>query len=159
MSPEPIEFQIVQHLQAALLAMTVAGGYHYTMAASAVKLDPNSDIESLIAPNGPRPFSIIELGKQVREYQPSEQVRLVIPLVIHWVSDSSPTDDASRMQTFFRGVADVERAIAADVTRGGLAVDTRIVSPTFDTSSDGAQVWAQIDTEITIYRTYGVPDA
>jgi hypothetical protein len=53
----------------------------------------------------------------------------------------------------------VERAIAADPTRGGLAVDTRILNRTCDDSTEGAQVWAIINAEIGFYRTDGQPDA
>lgn len=158
--PEPIDLQIVQHLQAALGAMRVADGYHFDVAATAVKLDPNHQVEDLIAPTGPRPFVILELTPDEGwEYQPAEQLHLALRVTIHWVSDSTPTDDNSRLQTYLRGCADVERAIAQDVTRGGLAVDTRIVKRLYDTAVDGAQVWAQIDVEITLYRQYGAPDA
>lgn len=158
--PEPIDFQIVQDLQAALGAMSVSTGYHYTVAVTAVKLDPNHEVEDIIAPTGPRPFVILELTPDEGwEYQPAEQLVFRLPLTIHWVSDSTPTDDASRMQTYLRGCADVERAITRDITRGGLAQDTRLVKRTFDTAVDGAQVWAQIDLEIFVYRTYGAPDA
>ena len=83
----------------------------------------------------------------------------MLPVTIHWVGESYPHIDESRMQTFFRGCADVERAIGADPTRGGLAVDTRILQRTEDDSTAGAQVWAVIDTEIRLYRTDGQPDA
>lgn len=159
MAPEPIEFQIVQNLQAALQAIAVAGGYHYDVAGAAVKLDPNQDIESLIAPGGARPFIVIEVTPETWQYQPASQVLMTIPVTVYWVTDSDPTSDPSKMQTFFRGCADVERAIAADVTRGGLAVDTRITKRELSKEIDGAQVWAVIDTEISLYRTYGAPDA
>lgn len=158
--PEPIAYQIVLTLQQALQAIAVASGYHFDVAATAVKLDPNQDIESLIAPDGPRPFILLELPPQPPpEYHPAGQIRQVLPVTVHWVSDAIPTDDTSRMLTFFRGLADVERAVAVDPTRGGLAVDTRIGQQSFDTAVDGAQVWAQIEIEISLHRTYGAPDA
>jgi hypothetical protein len=156
---EPLDYLILRNLQTALAAMSQANGYHYTVAGSAVKLDPNHNVDAFIAPDGPRPFVILEVKPEAREYQPSRQIVLVQPVTIHWVGESYPHIDESRMQTFFRGCADVERAIGADPTRGGLAVDTRILKRTADDSTEGAQVWAVIETEIRSYRTDGQPDA
>ena len=156
---EPREFRIVQNLQAALLAISVTAGYHFDVDSLAVKLDPNCDIESLIAPNGPRPFVLLQVLPEQWEYRPSMRVTVTLPVVVHWVSDSIPTDDDSRLQTFFRGVADVEQALTQDITRGQLATDTRIVKRTFDTAVDGSQVWAMVEAEIRIDRTYGAPNA
>lgn len=156
---EPLDYLILRNLQTALGAMSIPGGYHYTVAGSAVKLDPNHNVDAFIAPDGPRPFVILEVKPETREYQPSRQLVIVQPVTIHWVGESHPHIDESRMQTFFRGCADVERAIGADPTRGGLAVDTRIVKRTADDSTEGAQVWAVIETEIRSYRTDGQPDA
>ena len=159
MAPEPIDYQIVRNLQTALQAIAVGSGYHYTVAATAVKLDPNQNVEALIAPDGPRPFIVLELTPETWAYYPASQVRVVMSLTIHWVSESIPTTDESRLQTYLRGCADVERAMAIDVTRGGLAVDTRIVKRAFDTAIDGAQVWAMVDVALSLHRTFGAPDA
>jgi hypothetical protein len=159
MTLEPIDYRIVKNLQAALLAISTTAGYHYDVAALAVKLDPNHDAESLIAPDGPRPFILLELGKERWEYFPAFQVRITVPVTVHWVSESVPTDDDSRMQTYLRGCADVERAIAVDISRGGLATDHRINGRTLDLAVDGAQVWAMVETEVRINRTYGAPDS
>jgi len=155
--PEPIDYQIVLNLQAALQAISVASGYYYNVAGAAVKLDPNQGVDALIAPDGPRPFVVLELLPERWEYFPANEVRIVHPVTIHWVSTSSPTTDESRLQTFLRGCADVEQAIAVDTTRGGLATDTRIARRTFDTALDGAQVWAMVETEILVHRTFGAP--
>lgn len=156
---EPIEFLIVQDLQAALRQISPAAGYHYDVASMAVKLDPNHKIEDFIDPNGPRPFLILEVGKERREYAPASEVRVVLPLTVHWVGESSPAEDENRMQMFYRACADIERAVAKDPSRGGRAVDTRITGRTFDTAVDGAQVWALVDLQVSLWRTYGEPDA
>ena len=158
---EPIEYRIVRNLQAALQGLTRAGGYHYDVPAVAVKLDPNHGVEELIgtpdAP-GPRPFIVLEIVPEKFEYFPTGDIKLRMPFVVHWVSDSIPTDDESRLLTFYRGCADVEQAIAVDGSRGGLAADTRVGKRTFDTAVDGAQVWAQIEIEILQHRTFGRPN-
>jgi hypothetical protein len=156
---EPSEFHILVNLRDALRNIKVTSGYHFDVEDVAVKLDPNADVESLIAPGGPRPFVVIEVRPDVWAYSPSKRVNLTLPMAIHWVSDASPTDDESRMLTFFRGCADVERAIAADVSRGGLAIDTTVIERAYSTAIDGAQVWAINKVQILTRRIYGQPDS
>lgn len=157
---EPIEYQVLTNLQAALQGIRIGNGYHYDVRGTAVKLDPNQDVESLIGgADAPRPFVLLEVLPERREYRPSLQIKITRPVTIHWVSESDPTRDSDRLQVFMRGCADVERAIVQDITRGGLAGDTRIEKTAFDAAVDGSQVWAQIDIEILMHRTYGQPDA
>ena len=156
--PEPISFRIVQDLQTALRAIAIADGYFYDVESVAVKLDPNSAISAIQAPNAPRPLLLIQVDPERREYQPANEVRMVLPVVINWVSESDATDDDSRMQTFFRGCADVEQAIAQDLSRGGLVIDTRIVRCINNDDIDGSQVWAQIEIEMPLFRQYGRPN-
>lgn len=156
--PEPNEYLALVALQTALKAMAVADGYHFDVAGLAVKLDPDVDVASIVPPGGNRPFVILEVKPDSAEYQPAKQLRLTLPVTVHWIADSEPTDDASRLLTFFRGCADVERAIGGDITLGGTVTYTGIVRRTFDTSVDGAQVWAQIDVQLRVHRTYGAPD-
>lgn len=156
--PEPISFRIVQHLQTALRSISVAGGYHYDVASVAVKLDPNSANDEVQSPGGPRPLVLIQVAPERRDYEPAGELRMVLPVVINWVQESDATDDDSRMEVFFRGCADVEQAIAQDVSRGGLAIDTRIVQCINNDDLDGSQVWAQIEVEIALFRQYGRPN-
>lgn len=156
---EPTEYQIVQNLQAALQAIAVASGYHFDVAAAAVKLDPNVNVEALIRPGGPRPFIVIEVKPDSFVYSPASRATLTMPVTIHWVSETTPTDDTSRLLTYFRGIADVERAIVKDVSRGSRAKDTRITKRSYATAVDGSQVWAIVDTDIETRRVYGQPDA
>ena len=156
--PEPIEYRAILNLQAALQAIAIAGGYHYDVVDAAVKLDPNVAVEALLHPAGARPIVLIEVNPEKWQYAPAAQLKLAMPVTVHWVSDATPTDDASRMKTFFRGCADVEQAVAVEIGRGGLASDTRIVKRTFDTAVEGSQVSARIDLEIWLHRTYGAPN-
>ena len=161
--PEPIEYQILTALQTALAAIAVGSGYHYTLAGSAVKLDPNQAVESLIAPGGPRPFICIEVLPHRWEYFPASQVRLVLPWRLHWIHESDATADASRMQTYFRGVADLERAVGpktnGTIWHGALASGATISKAAFESEVDGSQVWAMVDLEIIVNRTFGQPDS
>lgn len=155
--PEPIEYQIVLNLQTALRAITTSSGYYYTVQATAVKFDLNVEVEALIGANALRPFIVIEVLPESREYHPAKRTTLKTPINIHWVSDAVESNDTARMQTFFRGVADVERAIAVDVSRGGLAKDQLVLERELWKTLDGGQVWAIVKTQIENRRVYGAP--
>jgi len=155
----PIEYAIVADVQGALHGIAVAAGYHADLAATAVKLDPNHKIEDLIAPGGPRPFAILEVLPGSWAYDESPlQVTRILPITVHYITDSDPTDDTSRIRVFFESAADVERAIAGDVTRSGLASLTTIKSTNYDTNPDGSQIWTRMELEILYRRTFGAPD-
>ena len=155
---DPVEYTIVRNLQAAIGAATVAGGYHYAIAATAVKLDPNHESEGMVAPDGPRPFALIEVLADTWAYNPANEAILTTKLQVHWTHDTDPTDDRSLLLTYFSGCADVERAITQDITRGGLAVDTRITGRTHVPTDAAGKTWATLDVEIRHYRDYGAPD-
>ena len=154
---DPIAFRIMQNLQSALKNISVAGGYHHDIAALAVKLDPNHDVESLVGDESLRPFIILEYGSQSFEYHPASQIITKIPVSIHAVHDSDTSDDDSWMRTYLRLCADVEQAIAIDTTRGDLATDTRILDIAVH-RIDGREVWAETACEIRVYREFGAPN-
>lgn len=156
MSPEPIEYRIVLDVQATLQAIRQADGYHYDVAATAVKLDPDQNAETLVAPGGARPFVLIEVHPETWVHHPASQVVLQMPIRLYWVYDTDPAADESLARTFFRGCADLERAIALRPDRGGYARDTRIVNR--DYRQRGPQVWVMVDLSIQVDRTFGVPD-
>lgn len=157
MPADPLEFRIVQNLQTALRAIAEVDGYHHSVAATAVKLDPNVDVEDLLGGTALRPFIVLEVNPDAFDYKPSMRVDIRMPITIHAVHDSDPADDSSWLRTWLRLCADVEQAIAADITRGQLAVDTRALSREFQTFN-GQQVWAMVKTEVQIIRTYGAPN-
>jgi len=155
--PEPVEYRVVTHLQTALRAIAVAGGYFYDVAALAVKLDANSTVEDLVGDSRLRPFYILEVGTSAFGYQPAHRVNVVMPIQIHAVHESDVTADEDWIKVFFRLCADIERAIAVDITRGGLATDTRVQTREFRTY-EGAQVWATVKAEVRVPRVYGAPN-
>jgi hypothetical protein len=155
---EPIAYRIVQSLQTALQGIAIASGYHHDVAALAVKLDPNVDVETLIGDQQLRPFVILELppDQHAIKFAP-KGVQITMPVTVHAVHDSDPTDDSSWLKTYFRLCADVEQALAQDIRRGGLAADTRVLSQE-PVSFDGAQVWAKVTAQVTVIRTMGQPN-
>src|SRR6185295_3748108 len=135
--PDPIEFRILQSLQTALRSISTGGGYHYTVTSASVKLDPNAGIEAALRPSGPRPLILIEYAPDRWAWKEKpNRVDLTMSVTIHWIADSDATDDDSRVKTFLKGCADVEKAITVDPGRGGLAVWTEIKRRTHDEVPD-----------------------
>lgn len=155
--PEPVDFRILQNLQTVLKAITVAGGYYYDVNAAAVKLNLDSGVEALIeSADGPRPVIVLELGPEEWRYEEApDGIVVLIPWTINWMQEFDPTIDENLLKTYFRGCADIEKAIAVDIGRGGLATDTRIADRTL--VRDGTRAWAVIDGHCSVRRTYGVP--
>lgn len=167
MRPETIEYRVVLDLQAALQQIRLDNGYFHDLAGLVVKLNPNHEIENLTAPDGPRPFAILQVHPETWTYSSAQdsvdgvlrdQAVVAVPITVHWIDTSDPTVDESWLQEFFRGCADIEQALGMDPTRGGLAVQTRMVTRRYDEAFDSAQVWAMVDYEILIYRTLGLPN-
>jgi hypothetical protein len=87
-------------------------------------------------------------------------VRITLRYRVIWVHESDVTVDERGIQTFYKGVADVERAIALDPNRNGLASFTWVAghSKFEDENLSGSQVVAVIDVRVRVIRTYGAPN-
>lgn len=163
MLAEPIEFRILQSLQTALKGISVSAGYHHTVAGMAVKLDPDHQVEDLIPganePIGPpRPWMVLEFTEaEPPEYSPANQMLIKTPFIVHAIHDTDPSDDGAKLRTFHRLCADVEQAIAVDITRGGLVTDTRVLGRRLR-DREGQEVWAEVSGEVRYRRTYGAPN-
>lgn len=160
----PVEYRILLSLQTALQQIAVAGGYHYDVAAIAVKLDPNVSVEQLIGDSALRPFVILEMLPDAYDYSgvkggPIGRGRVIVkaPFIVHAVNDSDVVVDESWIWTYYRLVADVEQALAVDIQRGGLAYETRVLTRKFQTFN-GEQVWASVQGEVRLTRNYGDPN-
>lgn len=148
----------MKNLQEALLGISIDSGYHHDIAEFAVKLDPNHEVETMIGGQPLRPFLILELLPDRFEYvEKPSRVRVLMPFTIHAVNESDPKLDDALLATYLRLVADVERAIAGDIERGGLATDTRILRRRMH-DLGGEQVWAMVEGEIREHREYGEPN-
>jgi hypothetical protein len=153
----PAEYQVLTNLRDAIAGIRVGDGYYYDVRGTGVKLDPNQDVEALVEAGGPRPFVLIELNADSWQHMPAARARIDLAVTLHWVTDSDPTRDADRIQTYLQGCSDIEKLLIVDLQRGGLVIDTRIVRRTFDTQVDGSLVWASIEIVMPMIRTYGEP--
>lgn len=155
---DPLEYQILADLQAALRGISVAGGYHHDVTELAVKLDADATVEDLIGTWAARPFIILELLPETFSYFPGDQIRIVLPFAAHFINDSDPTTDAAMLLEYLKLAADVEKALSADGTRGGLATDTKITARTKRAGDEGRLIWATVVGQVLENRTYGSPN-
>jgi len=155
---EPTELQILLNLQAALQAIAVASGYFHDVTPSAVKLDPDFNVEAFTNANGIRPLVYLQPQPEEWRYVGMPSVlELRWPLKVHWIQSTAADTDQARAEAFYRGCADVERALTQDCTRGGLAIEHRILTRNFNLANDGSTVWAEIETLVVVRRKYGQP--
>ena len=157
--PEPIEYDVLLDLQTALRAISIAGGYHHDVESAAVSVDPHDEIEILTGQLAHNPYFTISVSPgRTLQYQPAMQVLEVIPVDITAAADATALVATSRLQTFQRLCADVEQALAVDITRGARAVDTRVLEKSMGMMVGGTRVIAAIQAEVRLYRTYGEPN-
>lgn len=171
---EPLEFQIMLALQARFQQIRVADGYFYGVDDVAVLLDPDNSVEALRATvdGSPRvrPFVAIEpLDGEEWNYEPANQLRFVLPMLVNWVHTAVPASDAvtgvpmpppdaARLQVYWRGCADIEKALnrSNDPGLGGLATDVRIVDRKWIADREvGQDVWAQLTLHVHTRREFG----
>jgi hypothetical protein len=166
--PEPKDYRVLAALKAALQAISVAAGFYYGIDDACVLLDPDADVEALVAPGSPRPVVIIEQEDETWEYLASGEVKVVTPMIITWIHGGVPPENQGsgapapvssdyRMKVYTRGVADIEKAIGLDASLGGEVVDTRIRNRVWQPGRNGQEVVAQVFVDLEIYRSYGVP--
>lgn len=149
---DPIELQIVQSLQQAMQSVTVGDGYHYDVRGTAVKLNPDHDVEPLVEEGAPRPFVTLEVTPEAWVYQPANRVKLEMPVRVHWF-DETDLDGDVLLQMAYRAYSDIERAVTRDLRRGERAVDTRITQRA--AVMQGSSVWVAVDLLVTVIRTFG----
>jgi hypothetical protein len=161
---DPIDYRIWRHVQTALQAIRQANGYHHDVEADfALKLDPDVDVESLIAPGGPRPFGLIELGEETWVFDEKGGnagiVMIASPFTIHFVGESDPTTDESRLLEHFKACADVEQATAAETTRTNLGtLGAWLTIARRRMSGAGVVVWSSIDGVVRRRHEFGRPN-
>lgn len=146
----------MRNIQEALRAVTVGDGYHYDVRGTAVKLNPDVEVEALVEEDAPRPWVTLEVTPEEWTFQPSNLVKLAMPVRVHWFHEADEGDEDLLLMCY-RGYSDIERAVTRDITRGGLATDTRITSRV--AVAQGRSAWVAVDLLIGLIRTYGEASA
>jgi hypothetical protein len=158
MALTPVAFLVLRSLQTAVRGIAVADGYHYTVGADDVTLDPTTPVEEIIRTQVRRPLFVLELLPLLYTFTPALQLRQVIPVTVHAIDEADASDADSRLWKYLTLVADIERAVTRDLTRGGLVVDTRFTRTEMRVNAEDAQIYATVPIEMFLHRTFGEPN-
>jgi len=157
---DSVRLAILKDLQTAVRTINGPPLYHTTVKASSVVLDPGVQITNV--PSTELPWVVIEPDSRgTPHYLPSMRVRDEFHVLITARADAPTGLDPSRKVTTWEALlADLEVAVTRDITRGGLAIDTRIVQmePACDAGA-GVMTFVRMLLRIPLIRTYGQPAA
>lgn len=146
--PTSIRTAVIDNLVAALTAITVAGGYLTTV---------KKVFRSLQDGDG-RATPIIELAIDPHRYTELSNISLVRVLPIKLVGSVECGAAGNPGLAGDQLLADMEKAARADRTRGGYAMDTRLVAGhVFDAEPQSPLVEVHLDIEITFRTRFGDP--
>ena len=155
---DSVHLAILQDLQAAVRGINGPPTYHFTVKAASVVLDPGVQITNV--PSTELPYVVIEPDSRgTFTYLPSMRVREAFHVLLTARADAPTGLDTSRKVTTWESLqADLEVAVTRDITRGGHAIDTRIVQvePACDAGA-GVMTLVRMLLRIALIRTYGQP--
>lgn len=121
MATESIRERILQHVETTLAAITGTGEYHTRLETLARGQAEPSNLDQLPA------VRIAEGEEVVEEGNNPCVTRTLSVLIRSWVSVPADDPSASLPTLHNRLQADIERALLADPTRGGLAIVTSLM--------------------------------
>lgn len=155
---DPIVWRVLTQIQDTIRGMRRADGYWFEPKPTSVVVDL---VDWSLMPDAALPLFIVVLETRFaeREFLPARVLRERVALqVVGIVLADGPRVD-ERMRAAVRASADIERALAVDLTRGGLAVWTKVLAPevpAFAVGSDRRVVIEQ-PIEVLIERRHGQP--
>ena len=149
--------QILADVQTTLRTISVGGGYNYDVVSQSVTLDPAKNL--LVAPAGDGPYYQIEpVPEGGLQYHPALQVVHTFRINITGRHEADPSDPEGKVDVWEKMVEDVEKALALDLTRSGLVVDTRgSGEPSPFVGVQTSAVFVVMPYECRLHRTWGVP--
>ena len=148
---------IQQSLATAIRAMTVAGGYTYNVQATSVMLDP-VNLETLSPAMLPAFYVHIDSPGE-RGFLSPMRVKDRLNFTVVARADATGLAFDRKHTTFAALVADLEKALTVDITRGGLATDTKLGQPEAPLMQlgNGNIVVVVQPVSVLTYRVYGQP--
>lgn len=154
---EPVLLGVLKNMVAVMRLIKGGGTYFNTIDDDAV-LTEGVPLATVVK----KPTVIIghRIEAKMREVTglTSTSVRETWGFVIEGRVDAMQADAFSRVTAFSQIVADLEVALRADVTRGGLALYTVMQQPTpYFGSANDPSVYFEQPVDVTLRRTYGVP--
>lgn len=149
--------RILKAIQAGLQAIA-GGAYHYPVAAAtSVTIDPTVNVLTSVPAD--LPLYIVEPTPDGdRRFDPAMQlVNKMRGTITGRMDMTDVTDPAGRATVWENMAADIELALSADVTLGGLVYDLRLMEPApFVGVGSGVVILVQ-PWEARVHRTYGAP--
>jgi hypothetical protein len=158
MAIDPQRQRVIEALATALRTNIAGGDYHFPLADSRqVSVDPTTNL--LTWSGYALPMHVIEpTPDAVREFYPAMQIRDEFDLNVTSRMDiADVADPAARMQTWERLHSDIERALAVDITLGGLVYDVRVLPPRPFVGIGSAIVIVASPVKVSYHRAYGEP--
>ena len=141
---ETVRERIVEHIKTTLEGITVANGYNFDFSESTVQrwsMHGNSMVNL--------PMVIISPGNEEEKSEPLsfEECTLTVYLDIFYVTEENEPVSTDTYLNRLQG--DIKKAILADHTRGGHAIDTNVLGTTPFETTEG-QHFAGIIIELEI---------
>ena len=152
--------QVLDNVVETLRGMRLTGGYHWTVRSESVDTDPRN-VMGIAAEECP--FFIVEGSPEGRrDFEPASQLRdafRVMITAVLFAEGTAPHRKAAAGETM---AGDLERLLTRDLSRGGYATDTRVLSPEIMVALGGGggeanRVVVVQEIECAIHRTHGEP--
>ncbi len=118
MASDSVRERIMEHCKTSVLGINGAGAYHLAMATVR---------RGELTPDDPLPATGLSEGEETVTEGPSGLLTRILPVAVEARAQSV---DVELPTLANRLLADVERSMLSDPTRGGLAVDTRMTENT-----------------------------
>lgn len=153
---EPLRLRLLHSLATALRGIRQADGYYYTVKPESVMLDP---VNILTVAATALPVFLVEPSTEgVRTYQPANRLEYAFFASITARVEADSLGASRKTEAWERLLADIERALTRDITREGLAIDTRLGEPTpLSTIGPDSMVLVLQPVELRHVRVYGEP--
>jgi hypothetical protein len=159
MASKSVRQRIVEALQAALRAIDDSGAYHYPVNdPSQVSVDPTTNV--LTSNGADLPLYVIEPTPEgSRTFYPAMQLVSEFEVNVQARMDAEDGDPtgAARLACWENLAHDIEKALAVDVTLGGLVYDVRVQEPRPFVGVGSNIVILVQPVTLRLHRTYGEP--
>ncbi len=149
--------QVLSAIVARLQTMTVAGGYHWTIKATSVKVDPEN---LLLVPETELPVLLVEtMPNDEREFQPANELEDTFGVLITGRVTANGLTVDRKTQAGENLCGDLEKVLCVDITLGGLLFDLRVVKadPMMAGFGNNNNVIVMVELSCHQYRQHGAP--
>jgi hypothetical protein len=156
---EPVDYRVLADLATTLQTISQANNCWFDVKPTSVSLEPQ---EVILVPDTEVPFVLVVPAPDGRRrWWPAYQLEDDIAAVILARIDVTSVDEpGAKLKAGQRIVADIERRLTVDISRGGLCVDTRLQKPRilYGLGNDPIVLVEQL-VLMRRHRTYGQPES